>query len=91
MPEISRFFGIIIRMFTETGERHHAPHLHAYYQEHKAVYTISPVELVTGALPRRQGRLVEAWMELYQEELMENWNLANAGKPVNKLPPLERR
>ncbi len=78
-------------MFTETGERHHTPHLHAYYQETKAVFGIDPIELIAGQLPRRQQRFVEAWMELYQEELLENWNLANAGEPINRIPPLRRR
>lgn len=91
MPEISRFYGIVIRMFTETGERHHAPHVHAYYQGTKAVFSIDPVELIAGQLPRRQRRLVEAWMELYQEELLENWKLANAGDQIGKIPPLRRR
>lgn len=90
MPEISRFFGIIVRMFTETGTQHHLPHLHAYYQNHKATYRIDNGELLAGSLPRRQHRLVEAWIELYQEKLLENWNLANAGEPINKVPPLRR-
>jgi hypothetical protein len=90
MPELSRFSGIIIRIFTETGERHHRPHVHAYYQNQMAVFSIDPIELITGELPRRQQRLVEAWMELYQDELMENWRLAVAGEPINKVPPLQR-
>ncbi len=90
MPEISRFFGIIIRLFTETGERHHIPHLHVYYQDNVAVYGINPVELLAGELPRRQQRLIEAWIELYQEELIRNWNLASEGKPINKIHPLTR-
>jgi hypothetical protein len=53
MPEVSRFFGVIIRMFPETGERHHLPHLHVYYQNETAVYTLNPIELIAGALPRR--------------------------------------
>jgi uncharacterized protein DUF4160 len=60
MPEFSRFFGIIIRMFVEPSERHRMPHFHAYYQEHVAVFAISPVELIVGELPQRQRRLVEA-------------------------------
>jgi hypothetical protein len=90
MPEISRFYGIIIRIFTETGEQHHTPHIHVYYQDKKAVYSIDQIELLVGELPRRQQRLVEAWMELYQEELLENWDLALAGEPVNRVPPLQR-
>jgi hypothetical protein len=90
MPEICRFYGIIIRIFIETGERHHTPHIHVYYQDKRAVYGINPIELLAGELPRRQQRLVEAWMELYEEELLEDWRLALAGEPVNKIPPLQR-
>ena len=91
MPEISRFYGIIIRIFTETGVQHHSPHIHAYYQEHKAVYGLEPIELLSGHLPRREHRLVEAWMELYQEELLADWENAVSGKAVKKIPPLERK
>lgn len=90
MPEISRFFGIIIRMFTETGVQHRMPHLHAYYQDYKATFRIDSGELLAGSLPRRQQRLVEAWIELYQVELLENWNHAEAGEPLNKVPPLRK-
>ena len=90
MPELVRFFGIIVRMFVETGERHHLPHIHVYYQEDTAVYGIDPIELLAGELPRQQKRLLEAWMELYQVELLENWRLAQIGEPVNKMAPLRR-
>jgi hypothetical protein len=59
MPELSRFFGIIIRMFAEPLERHHSAHFHAYYQEQVAVFSISPVALISGSIPQRQQRLVE--------------------------------
>jgi len=77
-------------MFTGTGAQHHVPHLHAYYQDHKATFRIDTAEILGGLLPRRQQRLVEAWIELYQPELLENWNLAEAGKPLNTVPPLRR-
>jgi hypothetical protein len=51
MPEISRFFGIIIRMYMEAGAPHHEPHFHAYYQDEVAVFRLNPVELIAGALP----------------------------------------
>ena len=70
MPELSRFFGIVIRMFVEAGGSHHLPHLHAYYQEHVGIYGIDPIELIAGSLPRRQERLVLAWAELHQDELL---------------------
>jgi hypothetical protein len=46
MPELCRFFGIIIRMFVEVQASHHTPHFHVYYQEHVAVYGIEPVEML---------------------------------------------
>lgn len=88
MPELSRFFGIIIRMFSEPSERHHVPHFHAYYQESVAVFSISPVEIVTGSIPQRQQRLVEAWAELHQEELLADWNLLQEGKRPAPIEPL---
>ncbi len=69
MPELSRFYGIIIRMFVELDERHHIAHFHAYYQEHTAVFSISPITRIAGSFPQRQQRLVEAWAELHQMEL----------------------
>lgn len=87
MPELSRFFGIIIRMYAEFGP-HHTPHFHAYYQNDAAVFGINPVELIAGSLPRKQSRLVEAWAELHQEQLIENWNRLQAGEPTVSIPPL---
>lgn len=88
MPEICRFFGIIIRMYVETGAPHHLPHFHAYYQEDVAIIGIDPVELLAGTIPRRQRRLVEAWAELHQDDLLTNWDLLQGGHPPAKIPPL---
>lgn len=88
LPEISRFFGVIIRMYAEPGLPHHQPHFHAYYQNDAAIYGIDPVELLAGCLPRRQQRLVEAWAELHQEELLANWRRLQSGEPPQKIPPL---
>lgn len=88
MPELSRFFGIIIRMFVEPSERHHAAHFHAYYEEHTAVFLISPVQLIAGSIPQRQQRLVEAWAELHQDELLADWQLLQAGRRPAPIQPL---
>lgn len=89
MSEISRFFGIIIRMYWEIGAPHHSPHFHAYYQDEVAIYGLDPVELMAGSLPRRQRRLVEAWAELHQPELMDGWErLQDGGSPL-PIQPLE--
>jgi Domain of unknown function (DUF4160) len=89
MPEISRFYGIIIRMFAEPSERHHTPHFHAYYQEHVAVFSISPIALVAGSVPQRQQRLIEAWVELHQDELLADWNLLQQGRKPAPIMPLQ--
>ncbi len=88
MPEIPRFYGVVIRMFMEPALPHHRPHFHAYYQEHAAVFTIDPVECVGGQLPRKQQRLVEAWAELHKNELAENWEQLQKGEPPRKIAPL---
>ena len=88
MPELSRFFGIIIRMYWEATAQHHAPHFHAYYQDDVAVYAIDPVELIAGSLPRRQQRLVEAWAELHQAELTADWNRLQVGQRPLPIEPL---
>ena len=88
MPEISRFFGIIIRMFMEVGAPHHRPHFHAAYQNAKGVFALDPVECIGGDLPRTQQRLVEAWAEIHLEELLQDWNLLQSGQPPLKIEPL---
>jgi hypothetical protein len=89
MPEISRFFGIVIRMFVEAGAPHHTPHFHAYYQERVGVFSIHPVELIAGELPRTQRRLVEAWAELHQDDLRHDWELLQAGRRALPIAPLQ--
>jgi hypothetical protein len=88
VPELCRFFGIIIRMFVEVQASHHTPHFHAYYQEHVAVYGIEPVELLAGTLAKRQQRLVEAWAELHQAELIADWNRLQTGHRALPIAPL---
>lgn len=88
MPEISRFFGIIIQMFVEVGGAHHRPHLHAYYQDDVAVFTIDPTGLVAGILPTRQQRLVETWARLHKKELANDWERLQAAQPPEPIDPL---
>jgi hypothetical protein len=88
VPELSRFFGIIIRMFVEAGESHHRSHFHAYYQDQAAVFAIDTIECLGGGLPRAQQRLVEAWTEIHRGELEEDWRLLQSGRPPVKIEPL---
>jgi len=89
MPELSRFFGIIIRMYMEAGGPHHLPHFHAYYQDESAVIGLEPIELIAGDLPRRQRRFVEAWAELHQDELLADWKRLQGGLAPLPIAPLE--
>ena len=87
MPEVSRFFGIIIRMYIEAGGQHHMPHFHAYYQDDVGISGRSSVWPVL--FPRRQERLVFAWAELHQVELLSNWQTLQQGRPPIKIEPLK--
>jgi len=89
LPEIARFFGIIIRMYAEAGAPHHSPHFHAYYQNHVAIYSIDTIDLESGSIPRKQQRLVEAWAELHQGELLENWSRLQSGRLPYNIAPLK--
>jgi hypothetical protein len=75
-------------MFSEIGAPHHRPHFHAYYQENIVVVGIDPVEIISGSLPRRQQRLVEAWAELHQQELSADWERLQAGRAPFPIEPL---
>jgi len=89
VPELSRFFGIIIRMFAAAGSPHHTPHFHAYCQDEIGIFSIDPVELIAGSLPRKQRRLVEAWAELHQAELATDWQRLQEGRRPAPIEPLK--
>nr|VFK56706.1 MAG: protein of unknown function (DUF4160) [Candidatus Kentron sp. TUN]VFK70691.1 MAG: protein of unknown function (DUF4160) [Candidatus Kentron sp. TUN] len=65
-------------------EKHHAPHIHADYQGQVAVYSIKDGTVLAGALPQKKHKLVVAWIEIHQEDLMADWELAVNGQ--NPLP-----
>ena len=88
MPEISRFFGIIITMYYETGT-HQYPHFHARFGEYRASFTMDPPALLAGAMPRRQQHLILAWAELHQEELLENWDRVMQEDTLHRIKGLD--
>jgi hypothetical protein len=88
MPELARFFGLIIRMFAEPAAPHHRPHFHAYYQDAVGIFAIDPIELLAGDLPQRQRRFAEAWAEIHQAELLAAWDQLQAGRLPGKIEPL---
>lgn len=88
MPIISMFYGIIIRMFLIDNQHHHLPHIHAKYAEFEASISIQDGEILGGELPRKQLRLVQAWIELHRDELQADWEIAVSGENPYKIAPL---
>ena len=86
MPEISRFFGIVIRMYYDD---HAPPHFHVRYGGQKALIEIDTLAVLKGQLSPRALGLVMEWAALHQQELRENWNLARANAPLKPIRPLE--
>lgn len=86
MPVISEFLGIYIYMYYND---HAPPHFHAKYGNTEALITISPLGLMKGNLSPRILGLVLEWASMYQEKLLEDWNLASNKKQLQKIPPLE--
>jgi hypothetical protein len=85
MPELCRFYGIIIRMFWED---HLPPHFHAAYGNHEALVDILTGEIIAGSLPLGARSLVAQWAELHREELVEDWRLASSLQPIRRIEPL---
>jgi hypothetical protein len=85
MPEISRFFGIIITMYWND---HNPPHFHAQYGEYEALINLNGV-VMDGKVPSRVLSLVLEWLALHREELLENWMRCKERKPLLKIEPLE--
>jgi hypothetical protein len=86
VPELSRFFGIVIAMYYND---HAPPHFHAKYGESEVTVRIDDGEILDGFLSARAKRLVEEWRILRQEELMQDWLRARARQPLNRIEPLE--
>lgn len=86
MPEICRFFGIVIAMYYK---EHAPPHFHAKYAGQRAAFGISDLRIIEGGLPRRAVSLVLEWAFERREELMENWQRAERREDLLKIQPLE--
>jgi hypothetical protein len=85
VPTISRFFGIVITMYFD---EHGIPHFHAEHGEHAAVISIAPTELLAGSLHKRELRLVLAWAQLHETELLANWDRARQSETLEWIEPL---
>ena len=86
MPEISRFFGIIIAM---NYNDHAPPHFHVRYGDQKAIIDIHTLTLLEGRLSPRVSGLVMEWAALHRGGLLEDWRLARQNAPLKRIEPLE--
>ena len=86
MPEISRFYGIVISMYYDD---HNPPHFHARYGGDRAAIEISSLRVLEGKLPPRVLGLVVEWASQHQPELMDNWDEAWNDRPPQRIPPLQ--
>jgi hypothetical protein len=86
MPEISRFFGIVIFMYYKD---HGQPHFHAKYGSQRGVFSIEDLKLIDGYLPKRVISMILEWAFEHREELLNNWHLALSKKPLQEISPLE--
>ena len=88
MPELCRFYNIIIRMLFSDNGQHHKPHFHAYYAEYEASIGIDG-NLLAGSIPVKQLKLIQAWAILHENELYTAWNKAVKNEPFEKIEPLK--
>jgi len=89
MPVISMFYGVIVMMYYFDNRRHHQPHIHIQYSDQEAVVSIPDGNVIEGLISASKLRLVQAWIEIHQDELMADWQLAMNGQSVFKIEPLK--
>ncbi len=85
MPEISRFFGIVIQMYADD---HYPAHFHARYAGHEVAIAIETHEVIVGRFPPRALAMVVEWSELHVDELRDDWHRTKTGLPLSKIEPL---
>ena len=86
MPQISNFFGVIIRMFYD---EHNPPHFHAQYGDYKCCIDIRTLGVIEGYLPARVLGFVVEWAILHKKELLNNWQNVEQKQPLSKIEPLQ--
>jgi hypothetical protein len=86
MPEISRFFGMVIAMYYND---HDPPHFHVRYGGRKGIIAIDPPAVLGGDLPPRASALTLEWAMLHRDELLADWVRSKHHMPLDRIPPLE--
>ena len=88
MAVLSMFYGIIVSMYYFDNQQHHIPHIHVRYQEQEVILSIPEGDVLEGEIKRNKMRLVQAWIEIHQDELIADWQLASQGETIFKIDPL---
>ena len=88
MPKISRFQGMVIKLIFLDNDKHHKPHVHVYSGEYESSVGFDG-ELLSGSIPLKKLKLLQAWMILHEEELYKAWNNAIQGLPFENIKPLD--
>ena len=88
MPIVSQFYGIIISMYFNDIDKHHLPHIHVQYAEFRCSFDFDG-RILSGNIPNKQRKLVEAWIEIRKEELITLWNLLQNGDKGFRIDPIK--
>ena len=88
MSVISLFYGLIISIYYLDNKQHHLPHIHVKYNEFESVFSIPAGDILDGKSPSNKIKLIKAWIEIRQEDLMADWSLAIKQEPIFKIEPL---
>lgn len=88
MPIISQFYGILIYLYREINERHNLPHVHAQYGEYEMSISFDG-DVIAGNLPKKQLKMVEAWVAIHDDELKAAWRAYNESGEIIKIRGLE--
>jgi len=89
MAVIAMFYGVIVSMYYFDTRQHHLPHIHVKYQEQEVVLSIPDGKVLEGKLKSNKMKLIQAWIEIHQEELMADWELASNGESIFRIAPLK--
>ena len=89
MPILSAFYGLAIYMYDEKSGKHNKQHINVYYSGEDSVISIPDGDIIEGNLKKSKLKLIQAWLEIHQEEIMLNWDLISRGEDIVKIDPLK--
>ena len=88
MAVLSMFYGIIVSMYYFDNKKHNHPHIHVSYQGEEAIIQIPEGNVIEGVLKPNKMKIFQAWLEIHNDEVMANWELASKGGKIFKIEPL---